>query len=579
MAEIRERIEKFRKEMKEVGADYYILDDADPHGSEYVCDFYRKRTYFSGFDGSNGKLLLGLEDAYLWTDGRYFIQAELQLKDTGILLMKMGEEGVPSLSEFLADKILSGSKVMYDALTVNENVIKLYLSKAGEKIELVPDRGRNGFSSIAEEVFSESEISVKPEKICVLSEEILGNTFSERIEKLRERLLQGGHDGIVISDLSENMYLFGIRGNDIIHNPVAFSYSFISGDRAVLFVYDDALTFGLNLHSERNEFEILPYESFTEIIKDMVKDMKIAANSKQTSNLVWNILKENAKKLTDDDLDVALDMAIKNDKQIEILREVYRLDSECLKEFLKRMKTNPYKTETEARMAIDDMRLSIPECYDLSFDTISAYGANAAMMHYEDNPEKEVEILPGNMYLCDSGGQWEGGTTDVTRTIIIGEPTYEMKHDFTKVVRGMLTLANAVFMEGCTGINLDILARAPMWEEGEDYKCGTGHGIGFMLSVHEGPHAIRWKQSPEGKDTVLKPGMLVSDEPGIYKEGKYGIRMENILLVKEKCTTSDGRFLCFECLTKVPVDEDLIIREEMSEKELMWLDSYNAECL
>ena len=234
------------------------------------------------------------------------------------------------------------------------------------------------------------------------------------------------------------------------------------------------------------------------------------------------------------------------------------------------------KNEFYLEQMLDNMRLSHEECYDLSFNTISASGPNAAMMHYSASKENSSNILNNSLYLVDSGGQWIGATTDVTRTVHVGEVTYEMKHDYTRVVRGMLSLQNAVFLEGVTGVNLDILAREPMWEEGDDYKCGTGHGIGFMLNVHEGNHAIRWKST--SKDVSLRPGMLVSDEPGIYKEGKYGIRLENILLVKEKCETPDGRFLCFECLTYVPLDEDLILRDEMSYRELKWLDEYQSKC-
>ena len=292
------------------------------------------------------------------------------------------------------------------------------------------------------------------------------------------------------------------------------------------------------------------------------------------------ILEDKSFELFNFDCNVSYMKAIKNETEIANIRKAYAEDNKAVCRFINWLNNEDVLSYDEYYLAnkLDEIRLFNEDCLDLSFDTISASGANAAMMHYEAKENECSKILNDNLYLFDSGGQWIGGTTDITRTVAIGTPTYEMKHDYTRVARGMLALMNAVFIEGCTGINLDILAREPMWEEGDDYKCGTGHGIGYMLSVHEGPQAIRWIANPNGKDAILKPGMLLSDEPGIYKDGKYGIRIENILLVKEKCVTSDGRFLCFECLTYVPLDEKLLLREEMTAKEVKWLDDYQERC-
>ena len=320
------------------------------------------------------------------------------------------------------------------------------------------------------------------------------------------------------------------------------------------------------------------YDSFKEYLKITDSNTKIVLEKSSFSAGNIEILKNRNVKIIDSDLNIKLMKSIKNETEIENIRKYYYKDNEIVTRFINELNdinVNEYN-EYDLAMKLDNMRKSDPDCFDLSFDTISASGPNGAMMHYQASFDKNSKILNNSLYLFDSGGQWKGATTDITRTILVGEATYEMKHDYTRVVRGLLNLSNAVFMEGCTGVNLDILAREPMWEEGDDYKCGTGHGIGYILSVHEGPNAIRWKSNPS--DAILKPGMIMSCEPGIYKEGKYGIRIENILLVKEKCKTNDGVFLCFETLTYVPLDMKLILLDEMNNKEIKWLEEYNMKC-
>lgn len=578
MADICAKINLLREYMAHSGADYYLLDDADEHGSEYTNDSYKLRTCFSGFDGSNGKLLIGREDAYLWTDGRYFIQAANQLEGTGITLMKMGEADVPSLSDFIGKRIPDKSTVMYNPFVLPKLLFSRFEKSisSDRNITFKPDEGYSIPFAVLEKLGAPT-VSLLPGKVSVLSNDLCGMRTSEKLSVIREKLAEKNYDAVINADLSINMYIFNVRGCDIVHNPVAFSYSYVSKSEAVLYLYKEVINDEILKYAEEEGFKVLFYENAAEDIARKVRGLKVCIDEGSANTGICQKIEANAMSVQDDDCGIFRMMAVRTEKEIENIRKVYEKDSCVLASFLREMKKNPCATESEARIKLDSLRLADSDCFDLSFDTISAYGPNGAMMHYEDSEDRPVEIKPGNLYLVDSGGQWLGGTTDVTRTIAIGDATYEMKHDYTRVVRGMLALQNAVFMKGCTGINLDILARAPMWEEGDDYKCGTGHGIGYMLSVHEGPHAIRWKANVSGKDAVLEPGMLVSDEPGIYKEGKYGIRMENILLVKEKCTTADGVFLCFECLTKVPVDEDLILREEMSVKELEWLDAYQTE--
>lgn len=605
VSEIIKRVEALRFLMKQNKIDYYVLEDKDPHLSEYVDYHYRLRTIFSGFDGSNGLLLLGLDSAYLWTDGRYFIQAAKQLEGTGITLMRMGEEGVPSFDEFVGLNIPVTKRLCFFSNTVsktlvekvNKSIIKNIMLTNGPdpkvkeavKSMIIMDEGE-GMPYKALEMVKCSCKPLLPGVVNIPDESLFSDSASTKITVIKERLVKK-HIGVyVVSDLSQNMHLFNIRGNDIENNPVAFSYSVFTKEEAFLFLYGSVITDKLKAYASKNGFEIRKYEEFYSDLAFLSQGRIAGIDACKCTDRLYRLLAANSKGIVDTNLDIPLDLAVKGTTEISRLKEVYRTDSRILSEFLAQMKeygknlsVNPlntkYISEYDAMCRLDTMRLQNSDCNGLSFTTISAFGPNAAMMHYESTKSDNALIEKGNLYLVDSGGQYNGGTTDVTRTIAIGEPSYEMKHDYTKVVRGMLALQNAVFLEGCTGINIDILARLPMWEEGEDYKCGTGHGVGYMLSVHEGPHAIRWRAKADGPDCVLKPGMLVSDEPGIYKEGKYGIRMENILLVKEKCKTADGTFLCFECLTYVPVDMDLIIPEEMTDKELKWLYDYQNRCI
>ncbi|MCR5846853.1 MAG: aminopeptidase P family protein [Lachnospiraceae bacterium] len=561
-------LDYIRNEMKNRGIDYFLYKDCDPHMSEYVNDHYKFRTVISGFTGSNGTLILGLKDAYLFTDGRYFIQAENELKGTGIKLMKLSTPGYPSLKGFITELKNEGNVFCCYG---NNLSYKEYLDYG---IELA-DEDNSVFLNAYEKCFSKPYPELNADDFVEeLSVELCGEYRNSKIEKIRETMVSRNYDYYISSALDANMWIMNIRGRAIEHNPVAFSYIVITREECFLFIKRalDSLT--------EDGIKIYDYDLFSDFIRKIPNGKSVAFKFEQTPLTAAHILSDKNTDIFNDDCGVSLLKSIKNETEIRNIKEAYKKDNKIVSEFINWINSVDITSlnEFEAMNKLDEMRLSEEDCYDLSFSTISASGPNAAMMHYESKEDACSMILKDNLYLFDSGGQWKGGTTDITRTVAIGNPTYEMKHDYTRVARGMLSLMNAVFLEGCTGINLDILAREPMWEEGDDYKCGTGHGIGYMLSVHEGPHAIRWLSRPNGKDTVLKPGMLVSDEPGIYKEGKYGIRIENILLVREKCETSDGRFLCFECLTYVPMDEKLILRDEMNERELKWLDEYQKRC-
>lgn len=558
-------IEAVRKQMEERNIDYLMLVDSDPHFSEYVNEYYKFRSLVSGFTGSNGTLILGKNDGYLFTDGRYFIQAENQLKGTGISLMKLGIEGYPTLIQFLDSLSKNGMKIaaLEDCISISMYE-KLPIDYLDSDYSII-------FNAYKEAYGKEYPNIIFDEFIEELPLEIAGESRESKISKIRNSLDKLEADLYISSTLEDNMWLLNIRGRAIPCNPVSICYLTISKDSVDLYLLgnNDFKLSNVNIHT---------YDSFKEYLKITDSNTKIVLEKSSFSAGNIEILNKRNVKIIDSDLNIKLMKSIKNETEIENIRKYYYKDNEIVTRFINELNDidfNEYN-EYDLAMKLDNMRKSDPDCFDLSFDTISASGPNGAMMHYQASFDKNSKILNNSLYLFDSGGQWKGATTDITRTILVGEATYEMKHDYTRVVRGLLNLSNAVFMEGCTGVNLDILAREPMWEEGDDYKCGTGHGIGYILSVHEGPNAIRWKSNPS--DAILKPGMIMSCEPGIYKEGKYGIRIENILLVKEKCKTNDGVFLCFETLTYVPLDMKLILLDEMNNKEIKWLEEYNMKC-
>ncbi len=573
------RVRLLQSQLIENETDYYILADADPHGSEYVCDYYKLRTAFSGFTGSNGTLLVGQEGAWLWTDGRYFIQAEKELDGTGIELMRMGEPDVPSLSEFLAERGKEEASVECDGKCLSMS-LRRDINNAFDRHHKECVFIYNGINvrQILKECGESAYDELKGKPIRVLPES-LGGVLNTKLLMVRGLMQREGCEIYVSMKLDTNMWLLNIRGEDIQYCPVAFSYVIITEKSVHLFVRKEAITPELERYAATEKIILEDYDCFYEMLGLFITHKNVLVDFSTFNALGVDLIFKGVSYPCDKGGELSLFQAIKLPHEIRLIKDIYVKDSAAVCKFLYWLSLQgPGKiTEYEAACKMDALRAEIPENRGLSFDTISAFGSNAAMMHYSVDATNCATLEANNLYLLDSGGQYDGGTTDVTRTVIIGEPTEEMRKHYTMVVRGMLALQNAVFIKGCTGINLDILAREPMWEEGMDYKCGTGHGIGYMLNVHEGPHGIRTGARTYGKDAEILPGMLVSDEPGIYLKGKYGIRMENILLCEEKCRTADGTFLCFYPLTYVPVDMRLIEKSAMTEKEFKQLTDYQKE--
>ncbi len=572
--EIRKRLENLRLVMAVHDAQWYLMVTTDPHASEYINDCYKEREYFSGFTGSNGTLLVGKHEACLWTDGRYFVQAEKELEGTGITLMRMGDAGVPKLVEYLKDQVASGDRLLADGKLVSARLgreIYEALHSVGATFQV----GKN----LTKEIWKDRPAD-SGETIRVLPEELSGKSYHEKLIELREEMEAHGAVAHILSKLDDQMWLFNIRGGDIAYNPVAYAYTIVTPMGVTLYLKEEAISDEMWQLAMDFDITLKCYEDFYKDLATMHFWGPVLIDLDNTNYLTCRLLERAENELLDLRNPTEEMKAIKNDVEISNLKKVYLKDSAVLSRFLLYMKEHAGKdemSEADAQKKLDAMRLEQPDCHDLSFTTISAFGANAAMMHYEATEENCAKIGTDNFYLVDSGGQYDGGTTDVTRTIAIGTVSAERKKHFTRVLAGMLALQNGVFLQGCTGRNVDILARGPVWEMEIDYKCGTGHGVGYMLNVHEGPQNIRWRSNAASQEAELRPGMIVSDEPGVYIAGSHGIRLENILLVVKRAVNGDGEFLAFEPLTWVPVDVDAIDPSCLEPKEKKWLNEYHQK--
>ena len=572
------RLNALKTLMKQKNIDYYLIPTGDYHGSEYVSEYFKVREYFSGFTGSNGTLLVGPLETCLWTDGRYFIQAEKELDGTGIFLQKIGEKDVPTIGEYLKENVKSGETIGFDGQVVT--------AAFGRKLEeTLSDKGVS-FSyeeDLAETLWIDRPSFIKND-ILLAKDEIglYGKNAVNKLKEVREKMQEAKSTALILSKLDDIMWLFNIRGRDVECNPVSFSFAIVTMTEVCLFVGEQAINGELLVKMQKDGVTLKPYHTFLSSLKTLNLGKKIWMCENSISYAVYKCFAQEDLYLHSNPTETM--KALKNETELQNIRDFYIKDSVAVTKFIYRMKKEreqisqgKYMTEYDAMLWMDELRKEIPGYLDKSFTTISAYGENAAMMHYEATEENCAELKDEGMLLVDSGGQYLGATTDVTRTIAMGNVTEEMKIHFTKVAQGMLALANAKFMYGCTGRNLDILARMPLWEMGLDYKCGTGHGVGYILNVHEGPQNIRYRYVEGAREAVLEEGMLVTDEPGVYLQGKYGIRTENVLLVQKDFENEDGQFMKFEMLTFVPIDLELIDIKSMDEKTKDYLNIYHRQ--
>ena len=567
---ILDRLNALRKQMRAKEIDFYMIPTEDFHNSEYVNDYFKVREYFCGFTGSAGTLLVWQDGAGLWTDGRYFIQAEKELEGTGVTLFRMLDEGVPTIEEFLKQNMTQGETLGFDGRVVS--------AKDGQKYEkaLADKEVRLIYQEDLSEGIWTDRPSFPAGGVSVLDEALAGESVETKLGRTFELLKKEGADSLLLTKLDDLMWLFNIRGCDVECNPVAMSYGFLEKDGAVLFIQKRALDESVKEFLAAKKVRVEEYADVVKYLEQLPAGRKTLVDMRYLSYTLYKTLRKNQTPLEKKNPTEIL-KAVKNPTELAHMEEIFLKDSVALTKFIYWLKTTIGKqeiTEITAADYLERKRREIPEFLGLSFPTIAGYKANAAMMHYSATPENHAVLKPEGMLLVDSGGQYLGGTTDVTRTIVLGPVTEEQKRHYTAVAAGMLQLSDARWLYGCTGRNLDILARKPVWDIALDYKCGTGHGVGYILNVHEGPQNLRWRYTEGVTETVLEAGMDVTNEPGIYIEGSHGIRIENVMVACNGAKNEYGQFMYFKTLTWVPIDMEAIDEKYLTQTQRKLLYDY-----
>lgn len=568
---INDRILKLRELMKQHQVDIYYIPTSDYHNSEYVGDYFQTRKFMSGFTGSAGVMIVTTDHAYLWSDGRYYIQAQDQIKGSEIIFMKQGEEGVETPFEFMRNQLPDNGVIAFDGRTVTTNMGKLLK-------QLTDFRGGKLLADVdfVGDIWNDRPaLEVKP--AFLLDVKYVGESVESKLAKARFKMQDANANYHILTSLDDIAYLLNIRGRDILSTPVILSYLVIGKDSCVFYCDERKLSDDIKGYLKDNGISIKGYDDVYTDVDDLRGTIWL------DSEIVNYTLYEKVSKemnVYEKENPTIMMKAIKNSVEIENLRIAHIKDGVAVTKFMYWLKNNITKMEIDEVLAdrtLTAFREDQSEFIEPSFDTISAYNANAAMMHYHATEDNKDVLKPEGLLLVDSGGQYMNGTTDITRTFALGEVNPVWKRDFTLVLRGMSALSRAKFLFGCTGINLDILARQPLWNMGIDYRSGTGHGVGFTLGVHEGPHGIRWRKMFRKEDTPLYEGMVVTDEPGVYEEGSHGIRIENELIVQKDVQNEYGQFMSFETITFAPIDLDMINEEYLDEETKVWLNTYHEE--
>lgn len=568
---IAERLTTLRQKMKECGVDAYLVPTADYHESEYVGPYFKCRAYITGFTGSAGTAVITQDEACLWTDGRYFVQAAKELQDTGVTLMKMGQEGIPTVIEYLQSHTKEGMTLGFDGRVVNENLGETFEEK-------LPERFLSYRNDLIGDIWSDRP-SLPAEPVWILEEKYAGESALEKLTKVRNKMKELNTSVHVLTSLDDIVWMLNIRGNDIPCNPVVLSYLILTEEEGHLFIQDKALNDDVKTYLNDLGMKLHPYDAIYDFISGIKGQNILLEKSYVNYTICQSLMAENS--ITDHMNPTTSLKAVKNPTEMENIRKAHIKDGIAVTRFIYWLKKNIGKLpidELSAAEKLESFRKEQEGYIEPSFETISAYGPNAAMCHYQPTENDFAQLKPEGLYLVDSGGQYYEGTTDITRTIAVGPLTEEEKEHFTITAMGTLRLGNAKFLHGCIGVNLDYLARSAFWERGLDFNHGTGHGVGFLLNVHERPNDIRWKVAPErAKYAVLEEGMLTSDEPGIYIEGSHGIRTENLMLCRKAEKNSYGQFMNFEFVTFVPIDLDAIDTQYMTEKDVELLNVYHKE--
>ena len=566
MGQIINRIALLRQAMKQLGISACIIPGTDPHASEYIAEYWKERVWISGFDGSAGTVVVTLNSAGLWTDSRYFLHAAEQLEGTGIELMKQGLPETLEILPWLATQLTAGEKVGVNAQMFSVN------GYASIKTELKMSDMELVSIDMLDQIWTDRpSLPLKP--FFVFDTQYAGKSTAEKLTLVRGEMKKNHAEVYVISALDDIAWFFNIRGKDVDYNPVVIAYALVENEKATLFIALEKLTSETSAYLQNQGIEIKPYLEIYKYLKKLSPSKTVLVDGGKLNQALFesipigcairNILSP-----------IFVLKSIKNEVEMTGIRKAMQKDGVALTRFFIWLEEN-LKTDNLSEISISDklreFRSEQENFMGESFGTIAGYAAHGAIVHYSATPESAAKLKPENIFLIDSGGQYLDGTTDITRTIALGTPTFQQKVDNTNVLKGHIALAMALFPAGTRGSQLDILARKALWDEGLNYGHGTGHGVGHFLCVHEGPQSIRMDENP----TVLQPGMIISNEPGMYRTNEYGIRIENLVHVIPAQKTEFGQFLRFETLTLFPFDKLLIDFEIMNQTEIDWINNYH----
>lgn len=572
MNEINQRLEKLREVMRREHLSAFIFPSTDAHQSEYVADHWQGRAWISGFNGSAGTAVVTMRSAALWTDSRYFIAAEEQLRGTEFQLMKLKVEGTPTISDWIASELSKNEdecrEVGLDGMVNSYNDTMALISDLRKAGGITV---RTNFDPLEQIWMNRPAIPENPVEIQSLN--FAGETVDDKIQRIRKALREHHADGILVSALDDIAWTLNLRGTDVHCNPVFVSYLLISSDQVSLFVNPKKISSEVKAYLDEHGISLFDYNQVEEGLESYA-DYNILLDGDETSFCLWKSVK--CQEIIAAKSPIPVMKAVKNATEIEGYHRAMLRDGVAMVKFLKWLKP-AVEAGGQTEMSIDKKLTSLRAeqnlFRDISFDTIAGYQAHGAIVHYEATPETDAPLLPEGLILIDSGAQYQDGTTDITRTIALGPVTEEMKHVYTLVLKGHIQLELAKFPDGASGTQIDALSRECMWREGYNFLHGTGHGVGSYLNVHEGPHQIRM----EWKPTPLRAGMTVTDEPGLYLKGKFGVRIENTLLIKDFVETTFGKFLQMESLTLCPIDTAPIDVDMLLLEEVEWLNAYHRE--
>ncbi len=566
-----ERLNALRALMQQKKIAAYMITTDDDHGSEYVGDYFKAREYMSGFTGSAGTLVVLMEKAYLWTDGRYFLQAASQLKGSTIELMRIGEPDVPSIEDFVAENLPEGSILGFNGRTVTSGFAGRIAEKTDAKKITFYDK-----EDLIDQIW-EGRPAMSKQPVWELDVCYAGLGREEKIALVREKMAEKGADVLLISALDEIAWLLNLRGNDVAYTPVFLAYMLLTDKEAVLCVQEEILSDQIRQNLKCAGVTIRDYRAIEKLLADIPKEKTVWIDGESTGYSLEQSLLPEVKKISESS-PVELLKAVKNPQEMQHIKEAHIKDGVAVTRFIRWLKNSVGRekiTEITAAGKLEEFRSRMEGYCGQSFSPIIAYGEHGAIVHYAATAETDAVMEPKSFCLADTGGHYLEGSTDITRTIALGALTNEEKRAFTLVLKGHLRLGAARFLQGVCGQNLDVLARIPLWEEGLDYNHGTGHGVGYLLSVHEGPQRLHWRIRKESNPTPLEEGMVISNEPGLYLAGKFGIRHENLLLCRKDGKNEYGQFLCFEPLTMVPFDLDAVDVSLMEEREIKLLNDYH----